>query len=62
MSKIIYEAIGVFLEAYSPNQTLHVEALQCGKNLVRQPIFGYFHHTVALIYILNHCLYMLSIV
>ena len=60
MSKIIYEAIGVFLEAYSPNQTLH-EALQCGKNLVRQPIFGYFHHIVALIYILNHYLYLLSI-
>ena len=60
-SKIIYEAIEVFWRPTASTRP-YLKACRMSKNLVRQPIFVYFHHIVALICILNHYLYLLSIV
>ena len=61
VSKIIYEAIRVFWSATASTRP-YLKACRMSKNWVRQPIFVYFHHIVALICILNHYLYLLSIV
>ena len=61
VSKITYEAIEVFWRPTAPTRS-YLKACSMAKNWARQPIFGYFHHIVDQICILNHYLYLLRIV